>query len=462
MSTLSPRVEKPMAKLLGDALRLLNDTYPEENFPVIKENDPLGLLNDSYLCIEAKNILIAILLGDLWENLAKKCKTIDLPMPVDCPPGFRLSMASWWPAATTLEGIIGYAADKQADTLADLTFTRLMYLSSKKCAKKHADLLTADEVEDENDNEDEDILMDDEGDTALVAAPLQDLLPSAWLEKKTYRLTRDWKKYPSAGVLSHPVSDIQQSQYGAAADVIFETMKFEAGKAKSKTAKILVSDDSANAIELSRDTGAASVYWLILDGYIADKSIKGKLIKGASKNVADEVQKFTNWLNDHSNDYNHIYLDDGGQQQDFIAQLNEIADEDRGSFYTRACKSYAKWKVTGTTTATNSVMTGSVRTVSLAGDASLIGDDGNGLDSDAEAAPAADRGRGRGGRGGGRGATGARGRGRGRARGGGGLGAPRGGLGRGAGNKRARGDDDEEDEEEGGEVNSGRSRRSKR
>lgn len=67
--------------------------------------------------------------------------------------------------------------------------------------------------------------MEDPDTEGLVAPPPENLLPSPWLEKKDFRLTRDWSKFPSAGLLSHPVSDVSQAQYGAVADTIFESMK---------------------------------------------------------------------------------------------------------------------------------------------------------------------------------------------------------------------------------------------
>lgn len=140
MSALSPRVDQKLAKVLGDALRLLANKYPEEPFPTIKEHDPNGSLEDGYLCIEGKNILISVLLCDLWEELREKNKRFDLPAISKCPPGYRISTASWWPEKTASEGTIGYAADLQADTAADLTFTRLMVFHRHYSSCEHLEL----------------------------------------------------------------------------------------------------------------------------------------------------------------------------------------------------------------------------------------------------------------------------------------------------------------------------------
>lgn len=83
-------------------------------------------------------------------------------------------------------------------------------------AKQHGDVISASNTEDVD-------MEDERGE--LQAPPVEDMLPAAWLENKTYRLTRDWRKWPSAGVLQHEVSNLQQAQYGVTADLMFETMK---------------------------------------------------------------------------------------------------------------------------------------------------------------------------------------------------------------------------------------------
>lgn len=55
--------------------------------------------------------------------------------------------------------------------------------------------------------------------------PQQDLLPAAYSVANTFRLTREWDRWPSAGIFAHEVSNLQQAQYGVVADVIFETLK---------------------------------------------------------------------------------------------------------------------------------------------------------------------------------------------------------------------------------------------
>lgn len=132
-----------MAKMLGDALRLLKNKYPEEEFPTIKEDDPDSVLEDGYLCIEAKNILTAVLLADLWDELKAKNSRFGLPDPAECPPGFRLSTAKWWPGNSRMEGVAGYAADKQIDTVADISFTRIMVCCGARRLQMQSALITS-------------------------------------------------------------------------------------------------------------------------------------------------------------------------------------------------------------------------------------------------------------------------------------------------------------------------------
>lgn len=67
---------------------------------------------------------------------------------------------------------------------------------------------------------------------------------------------------------------------------------------------------------LARDSGAAAVYRPILEAYISDGSIKGRLIRSASKHVEAQVNQFVDWFRDHEEEYETGYLDDQAEQKD--------------------------------------------------------------------------------------------------------------------------------------------------
>lgn len=104
------------------------------------------------------------------------------------------------------------------------------YLANKAAASAHAAYVRNNAKEattagpstapEANEDEDIDIDMDIVEPTAGV-----ETIPSAWDVPKTFRLTRDWPMWPSAGKLQHEVSNSQQAQYGLIADTVFETMK---------------------------------------------------------------------------------------------------------------------------------------------------------------------------------------------------------------------------------------------
>lgn len=79
-------------------------------------------------------------------------------------------------------------------------------------------------------------------------------------------------------------------------------------KAKSKTSKVIVGETSQDAIDLAADESALDTYAPILQAYLDDPDVKGKLYKGASKNVAAEVEKFVEWLN-KENDEGNLAVD---------------------------------------------------------------------------------------------------------------------------------------------------------
>lgn len=129
MSTFSPITDPNVVAMLEDAVKLLRGKFPEEAFPVTKDDDQKNTTSGQYLCIEAKNIIIAVVSSDLWMALRRRNMNVELPAPETSPAGYRLSTVSWWPDSLdilAMEGVLGYAANKQADTVADLAFTKLM------------------------------------------------------------------------------------------------------------------------------------------------------------------------------------------------------------------------------------------------------------------------------------------------------------------------------------------------
>jgi hypothetical protein len=126
MSRFAPIVtDKDMQKLLTNALKLINKGTSDK-FQPLKNNDERNALRGSYLAIEAKNILTAVVVCGKWDELLQKNKAMSLPDPLTSEAGFRLSTWSHWPESAGADGLAGHAADQQANVVADIAFTRLM------------------------------------------------------------------------------------------------------------------------------------------------------------------------------------------------------------------------------------------------------------------------------------------------------------------------------------------------
>lgn len=77
MSRAAPVVEGPQRAIVTHAFKLVNDTsiglkHPKTaRLPALKDGDPKGSMEGSFLTIEAKNILIAAMAGSKWDKLVQ-------------------------------------------------------------------------------------------------------------------------------------------------------------------------------------------------------------------------------------------------------------------------------------------------------------------------------------------------------------------------------------------------------
>ncbi|EME43749.1 hypothetical protein DOTSEDRAFT_53059 [Dothistroma septosporum NZE10] len=397
MSAYSARLtNRKVTKLVSDLLKELRKKYPAEEFPVAHEQDPKNTLDKQYLAIEAKNIIIAAITADCYSLGLTKNKTIGLPDPADCEAGFQISLEAWWPEGSDDGGVVGLAADKQANVLADVAFTRLMYLANKNLPRADANRL-----KDLADANDESLFLEQTGPQPL--SELEATLPAPAKVSKDFRLSSDWPGYPSAGTVTNEVSNLGQAQYSITADIIFETIKVEVAKAKTKASKAYVRTDNEDARALATDIDAQPIYFPIITAFI---SLPGnKLCKRAGKNVLDMAHSFAQYVQDEENNFNQAYYGDGPAL--FSRKLAEIPAEDLGAFYVVASKQYSATKVAeeiaaGGEDLDDGATVNSAATPSLADSASLLGD-GDELDTEFQVAPNIDpparRARGRIGRG---------------------------------------------------------------
>lgn len=326
-------------------------------FPLCKDQDTFNLLGGNYLMIEAKHIFIAAMAHDVWGELCHRFHQFDVMEPSECPAGYRISQAMFWPASADSQtaGVVALAADQQADIVADTLFQRLMYIGNKSTAKAHgalakkAEQARAQQMDMDSDAEESTVDLNTAGSasrasstsrgprtptvaademdiddvSASGAAATQELLPSAWNVSKTYRLTRDWTKWPSAGPVNSEVSNCQQAQYGIIADLIFETTKIEVKKAKSHVAGGLLGDRDLKLAEFARDTGAQTVYFKILTAYAQTGKV---LRKKASTNIVAEAADFMNFVfNKWDGDF--AFNNDASEDKQFDIELNQFSKD---------------------------------------------------------------------------------------------------------------------------------------
>lgn len=140
MSFIAPNTsgQADLNKILDTAIKLINKG--DKKFPLL--SDKPGYTHPGfYLAMEAKNILIAALMTGNWSKLAQKFPSV-VPKPAEQEPGWRLSQ-DWvqWPDAASTEGLAGAAIDQQADTLADVAFTRLMVSETLCLSSLEPDLI---------------------------------------------------------------------------------------------------------------------------------------------------------------------------------------------------------------------------------------------------------------------------------------------------------------------------------
>lgn len=130
MSRLAPITDNQLVAITGKALQLINKGLPGGGrLFAIKDDDPQNELQGRFLNIEAKQILIALMVSNKWDELVKFNAMV--PDPATVKKDFNI-VTDWqmWPTGGENEGLVGVAADAQADVVARVAFMKLMVRST--------------------------------------------------------------------------------------------------------------------------------------------------------------------------------------------------------------------------------------------------------------------------------------------------------------------------------------------